>query len=104
VTQVGGGEPATTGRRSGGEHRLGVHGAAVSSGGGRCGDRGARRWLEVALDGKAASATEGGSWLVASTVPYGERWLSGRLGMAQRRPRAVRGGQHFGAWSRGKQR
>jgi hypothetical protein len=40
----GGGEPATAGRRRGGELQLRVHGAAVSSGGGRCGDGGARRW------------------------------------------------------------
>jgi hypothetical protein len=60
VTQVGGGEPATVGRRRGGEHQLVVRGAAVSLGGGRCGDGGARQWPEVALDGRAASATEGG--------------------------------------------
>jgi hypothetical protein len=78
--------------RNGG-HRLRVHGVAVSSGGGRCGDRGARRWLEVALDGKAASATEGGSRLSASMVPCGGQWLSGRLGVAQRRARVVHGGQ-----------
>jgi hypothetical protein len=104
VKQVGGGEPVMVGQRRGGGRRLEVHGAAVSSGGGRCGDGEARRWLEVALDGKAASATEGSSWLVALTVPYGGWWLSGRLGVARRRPRAVRGGQHFGAWSRGKRR
>jgi hypothetical protein len=51
--------------------RLGVHGAVVSSGGGLCSDRGARRWPEVALDGKAASANEGGGRLGASTVPCG---------------------------------
>jgi hypothetical protein len=38
VKQVGSGEPATAGRRRGGGHRLGVRGAAVSSGGARCGD------------------------------------------------------------------
>jgi hypothetical protein len=42
VMQVGGGEPATTDWRSGGERRLKVRGVAVSSGGGRCGDGGAR--------------------------------------------------------------
>jgi hypothetical protein len=101
VTQVGGGEPATASRRRGGEHRLGVCGAAVSSGRGCCGDRGACRWSEVAFDGKAASTIVGGGWLRASTVSCDGRWLSGRLGVAQRRTRVVRGGQHFGAWSRG---
>jgi hypothetical protein len=47
----------------------------------------------VALDGKAASANEGGNRLSASTGPCGGQWLSGRLGMAKRRTRAVRGGQ-----------
>jgi hypothetical protein len=42
--QIGGGELATAGQRRGGERRLRVCGAAVSSGGGRCGDGGARRW------------------------------------------------------------
>jgi hypothetical protein len=42
MKQVGGGEPAMVGRRRGGGRRLRVHGAAVSSGGGRCGDGGAR--------------------------------------------------------------
>jgi hypothetical protein len=55
--QVGSGEPATAGRKRGGEHRLGVHGAAVSSGGGHCGDGGAHRWPEVALDGKAVAGS-----------------------------------------------
>jgi hypothetical protein len=59
MKQVDVGEPAMIGQRRGGERWLGVHGAAVSSGRGHCGDRGARRWPEVALDGKAASATEG---------------------------------------------
>jgi hypothetical protein len=36
--QVGGGEPMMAGRRSGGGRRLGVHGAAVSSGKGHCSD------------------------------------------------------------------
>jgi hypothetical protein len=67
VTQVDGGEPATAGGRSGGERRLEVRGAAVSSGGGHYGDGGARRWPEVALDGMVASATEGGGRLNAST-------------------------------------
>jgi hypothetical protein len=67
--------------------------SAVSSGVGRCGDRAARRWPEVALDGKAASANEEGGWLSASIVPCGGQWLSGLLGMAQRHTRAVRGGQ-----------
>jgi hypothetical protein len=95
MMQVGGGEPARAGRRSGGEHRLGVHGAAVSSGRGRCGDGGARRWLEVALDGRVASATEGGGRLGASMVACGGRWLSGWLGVAQRHTRAVWGGRRF---------
>jgi hypothetical protein len=102
--QIGGGEPATAGQRRGGECQLGVCGLAVSSGGGRCGDRGAYRWPEVALDGKAASATEGGGRLGASMVSCGGWWLSGRLGMAQRRTRVVRGGRRFGAWSRGVRR
>jgi hypothetical protein len=68
ATQVSGVEPATVGRRRGGERRLRVCGGAVSSGGGRCGDGGARRWPEVALDGRAAGsvlqrllAADGGS-------------------------------------------
>jgi hypothetical protein len=73
----------------------------VSSGGGHCSDGGAHRWPKVALDGKAASAIEGAGQLGASMVSCGGRWLSGRLGVAPRRTRAVRGGQHFGAWSRG---
>jgi hypothetical protein len=77
--QVGSGEPATAGRKRGGEHRLRVHGAAVSSGGGHCGDGGAHRWPEVALDGKVVSATEGGGRLGASTVSCGGLWLSGLL-------------------------
>jgi hypothetical protein len=72
----------------------------VSSGGSRYGDRGSRRWPEVALDGKAASANEGGGQLGASTVSCSGRWL----GMAQRRMRAVRGGRSFGAWGRGARR
>jgi hypothetical protein len=100
MKQVGGGELATAGQRSGGEHWLGVHGAAVSSSGGRCGDRGARRWSEVALGGRAASAAEGGGRLSASMVSCGGQWLSNRLGVAQRRMRAVQGGWHFCAWSR----
>jgi hypothetical protein len=75
--QVDGGEPTTVGQRRGGEHRLGIRGAVVSSGGGRCGDEGARQWPEVALNGKAASITEGGNWLGASTVSCGGRWLRG---------------------------
>jgi hypothetical protein len=71
VKQVSGGEPAMIGRRRGGGRQLGVCGAAVSSGGGRCGDGGARRWLEVVLDGKVVSTTEGGGRLSASTVPCG---------------------------------
>jgi hypothetical protein len=67
----------------------------VSSDGGHCGDGGARRWMEVALDGKAASANEGGGWLSASMVPCGGQWLSGRPGMAQRHMRAVRSGQRL---------
>jgi hypothetical protein len=81
--------------------RLGARGAAVSSGGGRYGDGGARRWSKVALDGRAASATEGGGRLGASMVACGRRWLSGRLGVVQRHMRAVRG---VGAWSKGVRR
>jgi hypothetical protein len=92
VKQVGGGGPAMAGQRRGGGRRLGVRGVAVSSGGGLCGDGGACRWSEVALDGKAASASEGGSQLSASTVSCSGRWLSSRLGVAQRRTRAVHGG------------
>jgi hypothetical protein len=91
--QDGGGESATAGRRRGGGCRLGVHGVAVSSSRGRCGDGGACRWLEVALDGKATSANEGGGRLGASTVPCEGQWLSDQLGVAQRSTRAVRGGQ-----------
>jgi hypothetical protein len=97
-------ESAMAGRRRCGEHRLGVRGAAVSSGGCRYSDRGARRWLEVALDGRAAPTTKGGGQLGASTVACGEQWLSGWLGMAQRRMRAVRGCRRFSAWSRGVRR
>jgi hypothetical protein len=82
VMQVSGGESARAGRRRGGERWLGVRGAAVSLGGGRCGDGGAHQWPEVALNGRAASATEGGSRLGASMVACGERWLSDRLGVA----------------------
>jgi hypothetical protein len=82
VKQVSGGEPATVGRRRGGGHWLGVRGVAVSSGRGRCGDGGARRWPEVVLDRKVASANEGGGRLGASTVPCRGWWLGGRLGMA----------------------
>jgi hypothetical protein len=104
VKQVGGGEPVTTGRRRGGERRHRVRGVAVSSGGGRCVNRGARLWLEVALDGEAASTTEVGGRLGASTVTCCRRWLSGRLGVVQRRTREVRGGRCFGAWSSGARR
>jgi hypothetical protein len=82
VKQVDGGEPTTAGQRRGGGHRLGVRGAAVSSSEGLYGDGGARRWPEVALDGKVASANEGGGRLRASTVPCGGHWLSGQLGVA----------------------
>jgi hypothetical protein len=44
ATQVGTGEPVIAGQRRGGERRLGVCGAAVSSGGGRCSDGEARWW------------------------------------------------------------
>jgi hypothetical protein len=74
--QVGGGEPAMAGRRRGGRHWIGVRGAAVSSGGGRYSDRGARRWPEVALDGKVALANEGGGRLGASTGPCKGQWIS----------------------------
>jgi hypothetical protein len=57
------------GQRRGGGRRRGVHRAAVSSGGGHCGDEGAHRWLEVTLDGKAASANEVGGQLGASIGP-----------------------------------
>jgi hypothetical protein len=86
-------EPATAGQRRGGGRRLRVRGAVVSSGGGCCGDGGAHRWPEVALDGKAALANEGGGRLGASTVPCGGRWLSDWHGVDQRRTRAVCGGQ-----------
>jgi hypothetical protein len=82
VMQVSAGELVTAGQRSGGEHQLRVRGAAVSSGGDCCSDGGACRWPEVALDGRVASATEGGGRLGASTVACGGRWLSGRLGVA----------------------
>jgi hypothetical protein len=93
VKQVSGGEPATAGQRRGGGRQLGVCGATVSSGGGCYSDGGARRWSEVALDGKVASANEGGSRLGASTIPCCGCWLSDRLGVAQRRMRAVHGVQ-----------
>jgi hypothetical protein len=47
VKQVGGGEPATVGQRRAGGRQLGVRGAAMSSGGGRCNDGGARRWCST---------------------------------------------------------
>jgi hypothetical protein len=43
----------------------------VSSDRGRYGGRGARRWPEVALDKKVASANEGGGRLGASSGPCG---------------------------------
>jgi hypothetical protein len=104
VKQVDGGESATVDQRRAGGRRLRVRGSAVSSGGGRYGDGGARRWPEVTLDGKAASENEGGGQFGASTVPCGGQWLSGRLGVAQRGTKAVRGGQRFGTWSRGARR
>jgi hypothetical protein len=67
--QVSGGVPVTAGRRRGGGRWLGVRGAAVSSSESRCGGGGARRWLEVVLNGKVASTNEGGGWLGASTGP-----------------------------------
>jgi hypothetical protein len=72
VKRVHGGEWVIAGRRRGGGHRLGVRGVAVSSGGGHCSGGGARRWPEVALDGKAASAgEEEGGRLGASMIHYG---------------------------------
>jgi hypothetical protein len=71
ATQVGGGELVTVGQRRGGEHRLGVRGATMSSGGGRCSGRGARRWSEVALNRKVTSTNEGDDRLDASTGPCG---------------------------------
>jgi hypothetical protein len=71
--------------------------------GGRCDDGGACRWSKVALDGRAASATEGCGRLGALTVACGGRWLNGRLGVAQRHTRVVWGGGCFGAWSNGVQ-
>jgi hypothetical protein len=92
----------------GGAHRCGLaaakevgSGATVSSGGGRCGDGGARWYPKVALDRKVALATEEGGRLGTSTVSCGGQLLSGRLGVARRHPRVVRDGQCFGAWSRG---
>jgi hypothetical protein len=104
--QVGSGEPATVGRKRGGEHRLGVHGAAVSSGRGHCGDGGAHRWPEVALDGKAVSTTEGGGRLGASTVSCGRRWLSGLLAWLRgaREWCGVVGASTLGAEERGDER
>jgi hypothetical protein len=80
--QVSGGDLAMAGRRRGGWHRLGVRGAAVGSGGGRCSDGGACRWPKVALDEEVTSTNEGGGRLGASMVPSCGRWLSGRLGVA----------------------
>jgi hypothetical protein len=57
----------------------------VSSGGGHCGDGGARRWLEVTLEGKVALANEGGGQVGASMVPCGGQWLTGQLEVAHRR-------------------
>jgi hypothetical protein len=65
------------GRRGGGGRWLEVHGVAVSLGRDCCSDGGAHRWLEVVLDGKAASASEGGGRLGASTDSCGGRWLRG---------------------------
>jgi hypothetical protein len=77
VKQVGGWEPVTTGWRRDGGCWLRVRGAAVCSGGGHCGDGGARRWPEVALNGKAASAGEvEGGWPDALMIPYGGRRLN----------------------------
>jgi hypothetical protein len=104
VEQVGGEEPVTASRRRGGERRHRVRGVAVSSGGGRCVNRGARLWPEMALDEEVASTTEVGSRLGASMVTYCRRWLSGQLGVVQRRTREVRGGRCFGAWSSGSRR
>jgi hypothetical protein len=92
---ISGGEPTIAGRRRGGEHQLGVRGAAVSSGGGRCVDGGARRWPDVALDGRASLVTKGGGRLSALTVACGGRWLRGRLVVAKRHMRAVRGGRRL---------
>jgi hypothetical protein len=115
--QIDGGEPATAGRRRGGERRLGVCGAAVSSGGGRCSDRGAHRWAEVVgrwsrqLKEAAGSmlrrflAADGGSVDGGSEVhESGAGWSALRLleqksavMMEQRRTaRAERSGRAFG--------
>jgi hypothetical protein len=105
--QVSGGEPATAGRRRGGGRLLRVHGAVVSSGGGRCSDGGALRWPEVVLNGKAALATEGGGRLGAPTVPCEEQWLSDRLGVAQRCTKVHESGVRWpalDAWSKGGRR
>jgi hypothetical protein len=74
VKQVGGHEPAMASQRRGGGRRLGVRRAVVSLGGGHCSNRGARRWPEVVLNGKAALAYEGGGRLSASTVPCAGQW------------------------------
>jgi hypothetical protein len=81
--QVGGGKPATAGRRRGGGHRLEVHGATVSSIGGHCGGGGACRWPKAALDGKVDSTgEEEGGRLDASTIPYEGRCLRVMVGLA----------------------
>jgi hypothetical protein len=49
----------------------------------------------VVLVRKVASTIEGGDRLSASTHPSGGQWLSGRLGLAHRRMRAVRSGQRL---------
>jgi hypothetical protein len=59
VKQVGGGESMTAGQRRGGGHRLGIHGATVSSSGGHCGGGGARRWPEEDGAGEVLMAKEG---------------------------------------------
>jgi hypothetical protein len=59
VKQVGGGEPTTTCQRRGGGHRLGVHGAAVSSSGGRCGGRGVHQLPEEAGAEEVLTTEEG---------------------------------------------
>jgi hypothetical protein len=81
--RVDGGEPAMAGRRRDGGRRLRVHGAAVISSGGRCGNGGGRRLPKVVLDGKAASAgEEEGGRLNASMIPYGGRRLIVVAGLA----------------------
>jgi hypothetical protein len=93
VVLSGDGDMAVVGRRSSWWQRWRGQGGALYSCGGRYGGRGACRWPKAMLNGEAASTgEEEGSWLDASTISYGGRWLRIVAGLAWRM-RAVLGGQ-----------